>query len=88
MINDTKMGVTSVIRNTLKLTPKEVCVNTLEIGEYFEWSGTIYINVNGRYAIDRFGVPATFSDEMVRPLKVNLEYDYRLLKEDGTEMEF
>lgn len=86
MITKTKLGVTSVIHEVLNLKPKCVYYTSLTVGDYFEYLGRVFIYIGGGKAIDQDGFKVTFTNEFVRPIRVKLEYNYRLLKEDGTEM--
>lgn len=88
MITKTKMGVTSVIRDVLKLNPKCVHCSKLNVGEFFEYSNHIFIYVGDGKSIDQDGFKVTFVNEYVRPIRVNIEYDYHLLREDGTEVDY
>lgn len=88
MITEIKLGVASVIRDALRLQPKCIHSSKLSIGEYFEFVNKIFIYIGKGKAIDQDGFVVSITDEYVRPIRVKLEYDYRLVREiDGTEVE-
>lgn len=87
MICETKLGTVSVIRDVLKLKPKTVRYDTLTTGEYFEYLGSVFIYIGKGKSIDQNGFVMSFTNEFVHPIRVKIEYDYRLLGEDGKEEE-
>lgn len=87
MISKTKLGTVSVIRDVLKLKPKIIRYNLLNVGEYFEYLGKVFIYIGDGKSIDQDGFIMSFTNEFVRPILVELEYNYHLLDEDGKEKE-
>ncbi len=89
MINKVQMGVASAIRDVLKLTPKKIEFGHLAFGDYFEYLNKIFLCIGVEKAVDQDGFEVRFSPyELVHPVKVSVQYDYVLLKEDGMEMVF
>lgn len=88
MIIETKMAVASVIRNVLNLSVKNICSDELTIGDYFEYLNKICVYIGDGFAIDEDGFKIKLDTVLVRPVRVKLEYDYVLLREDGTEASY
>lgn len=87
LIDKIKLGLPSVIRDVLKLKPKEVPYDELENGTFFEYDGRLYIKYAYGINIDQYGNTKYFDDEMVRPVRVRVEYDYVLLDDNDKEYE-
>lgn len=70
-------GVKSLICNTLDMEPQWNWFKDLEVGEYFEYCGCLYVKFSSTNAIDILGKLHRMDEcDEVYVVDVKMEYDY------------